>query len=130
MGLDTTHDCYSGGYGGFNLLRAAIARAAGEQIEDSFSVLYNYDDFRPINFHGEWDKTPEDILTVLIVHSDCEGKIMSEHCGPLADRIEKLLPDIPEVDHAHGGRRFRKMAQRFVDGLREAAEANEDVEFF
>ena len=130
MGLDTTHDCFSGSYGSFNLLRAAIAKAAGEQIEDGFSVLYNYDDFKDKNYAGEWDETPDDILTVLIVHYDCDGKIKTEHCGPLADRIEKLLPDIPEVDYTQGGRQYRKMAQQFVDGLREAAAADEDVEFF
>jgi hypothetical protein len=29
MGLDTTHDCWHGSYGGFNRWRNAIAAAAG-----------------------------------------------------------------------------------------------------
>src|SRR5262245_45834798 len=32
---------------------------------------------------GHWDKDPEDVLDVLFIHSDCEGKIPHRFCYPL-----------------------------------------------
>lgn len=58
-------------------------------------------------------------INVLMLHSDCDGEIASEVCGPLADALEALLPHMPErgiYDEQ------RPATLRFIAGLREAAE--------
>jgi hypothetical protein len=60
-------------------------------------------------------------------HSDCDGEIPAEMCGPLADALEALLPRMPEralYDIA------RPATVRFIAGLRRAAAAGEAVEFY
>ena len=81
------------------------------------------------NLFGEWDKTPDDPLLVLIAHSDCEGVIHPEQAIPLANRIEELMPLLStEPDTGHIGD-WKIKTQKFIDGLRLAAESGEDVEF-
>lgn len=87
------------------------------------------------NLMGEWDSIPHNIqgqpdpLIILLAHSDCEGLIKSEHCRLLADRIAALIPLLPsDPDGGHIGD-WSEKSKRFVDGLRKAAEAGEDLEF-
>lgn len=61
-------------------------------------------------------------------HSDCDGKIDPDHCSLLADRLEGLLPNL----HGNGGGHlgdYKAKTEQFIKGLREAAEANEPLEF-
>lgn len=138
MGLDTTHDCWSGAYSAFNRFRTGILRAAqGDYLERNglsskgFTIGYHWypwDMFTENNLMGQWDTLPEDPLVVLIAHSDCEGIIPAAATGPLADRLEGLLPALDDDGvggHYHG----RKDVEQFIAGLRTAAAANEDVEF-
>jgi hypothetical protein len=55
--------------------------------------------------------------------------IRSKHAGPLADRIEELLSSLPPDGDVFRGPFHRETARRFVNGLRAAAAAGEDVEF-
>jgi hypothetical protein len=92
-------------------------------------VLIDWGHITMANVMGEWDKTPTDPLLVLITHSDCEGVIHPAQAGPLADRLTELLPLLPdEADLGHIGA-WRPKTQAFIDGLRAAVEAGEDVEF-
>lgn len=76
-----------------------------------------------------WDVLKPDILHILLDHSDCDGWIPAEQCGPLADRLEELLPLLPTTpDDGHIGD-WRVKTQAFIDGLRLAASKNENVEF-
>jgi hypothetical protein len=76
-----------------------------------------------------WDCLKPDPLHVLLHHSDCEGSIPAADCGPIADRLESLLPMLPkEPDAGHIGDWAQK-TQTFIDGHRRAAAAGEDVEF-
>jgi hypothetical protein len=44
----------------------------------------------------KWDIFGNDPLAKLLAHSDCGGELEAEVCGPLADRLEGLLPLLPE----------------------------------
>lgn len=127
MGLDTTHDCWHGPYSAFNRWRAelhvAIQRHRGTKD--------------PLGLNG-WEalfrappeawpyKDPADPLDVLMSHSDCDGEIPAEMCGPMADALEALLPMWPERGFYDGA---RPATLRFIAGLRRAAAAGEPVEF-
>lgn len=127
MGLDTTHGCWNGPYGGFSRWRTEIARAAGYSIiHDGDSNRMNYelpwDKLKPENYQGEWNEPPADDLWYLLAHSDWDGVIHPDHGALLAKRLEELVPLLPSAGD-------RECGQRFIDGLWAAAMAGEDVEF-
>lgn len=65
-------------------------------------------------------------INVLMNHSDCDGEIPSEVCGPLADALQEVIERMPKrgtYDQA------LPATARFIAGLRKAAEAGEAVEF-
>jgi hypothetical protein len=74
------------------------------------------------------DGTP-DPLIVLLAHSDCEGEIQEDFCGPLADRLEELLPLLGEEDGGGHIGSYTTKTEQFIRGLRAAAEAGEPVGF-
>jgi hypothetical protein len=138
MGLDTSHDAWHGAYSAFGRWRNRLTEVAGYQL-----MSVNYDDgikrdtpmiewhlYRErIELMGEWAETPHDPLLVLIAHSDCEGVIHPAQAGPLADRLEGLLPLLGEEDGGGHIGGYREKTQKFIDGLRRAVAANEDVDF-
>lgn len=141
MGLDTSHDAWHGAYGGFAQWRHEIAVALG-LIEKDQSLFpkqwYQEDDVResPLNWEklnamtdcmGNWTEQPEDPIWYLLNHSDCDGVIKHEHLLPLADRLQELVPVIDKEEYITDWRRNR--TQQFVDGLRAAYEAGEDLDF-
>lgn len=143
MGLDTTHGCWQGAYSAFTRWRNQLAVSAGYELmhptpqEISEGALpsskypaIEWSGIEEKNFAGEWHRTPPDPLIVLIAHSDCDGVIHPAQAGPLANRLEELLPKLPEGDGGGHIGDWREKTQRFVDGLREAVRAGEDVEFY
>jgi hypothetical protein len=138
MGLDTSHDCWQGAYSAFSRWRDELARAAGytfftpEGDYRAYVREINWGALEPKNYEGEWDRIPEDPLIILLAHSDYDGEIKPEHAPLIADRLEQLLPKLPETEATgHIGRRgWRGTTQRFIDGLRAAADAGEPVEFY
>lgn len=76
-----------------------------------------------------WTHFNADPLTKLLNHSDCDGEIAAGDCGPLADRLETLLPLLPDEDGGGHVRHWRETTRRFIDGLRRASEAGESVRF-
>jgi hypothetical protein len=93
------------------------------------TVMIDWGHITAENLMGEWARTPDDPLIVLIAHSDCEGLIHPSQALPLADRLAGLLPLLPS-DQAPGHiGDWRFKTQKFIDGLRLATERNEDVEF-
>lgn len=129
MGLDTTHDCWHGSYGSFAAWRNRLAIASGWSTTteerrpgvESY-VTPNREQYHDRNYQGWWDEPPADPLTVLFVHSDCDGWIFHEHIGPLADALDKidLTGEEEWVDQRRG---------LFVAGLRRAESEGEIVEF-
>lgn len=139
MGLDTSHDCWHGAYSAFSRWRDKLAEVAGYQIAKvdwgpgSFgprdTVLIDWGHIEEECCQGTWTETPADPLIVLIAHSDCDGWIHPAQAGPLADRLEELLPLLPDEEAAGHVRHWRTTTQRFIDGLRAAVAAGESVEF-
>jgi hypothetical protein len=145
MGLDTSHDCWHGAYSAFGRWRQKVAEAAGYAVwavkYDDSSVTYDtvmidWGHLPENALMGEWPETPADPLLVLIAHSDCDGEIRPEQAGPLADRLEELLPALERTDAeegafghiaARGG--YAGAARKFIDGLRAAVAADEPVDF-
>lgn len=146
MGLDTSHDCFHGAYSSFHRWRMAICLAAGwGDLEDAPGYRGRGREPAGPGFTPPADKMtegldwPNDVLTLLLNHSDCDGEIEAEACLPLAERLEGLLPALEEADRATcesdwvrmgwpGGERKGRTVQ-FIAGLRRAAEAGEPVEF-
>lgn len=131
MGLDVSHNCWSGPYSAFNRWRDKLAEVAGYKFvhsNDGFPhdvVDLQWDSYQTKNYYGDWDTEPDDALIYLIVHSDCEGVIHPEHAGPLADRLTKLLPYLSDT-HLNS---YLALTRRFIRGLRLAAAAGQDVVF-
>lgn len=150
MGLDTTHDCWHGGYGAFQRWRQKLAEVVGIPLQfmqgfypdpvwglDSIAEaltgtatvyahnLHEYHALLPIR----WDILKPDILHVLLHHSDCDGEIAAKDCAPMADRLTELLPLLPDEDVGGHIGNWRAKTQAFIDGLRMAASRGEAVEF-
>jgi len=142
MGLDTSHDCWHGAYSAFTRWRHAVAVAGGYRIvspspeERANGNYFDYVDidwsiFRDENYQDEWRNGPyiDDPLLLLIVHSDCDGIIHHEHARVLAGRLEGLIDKLDEGQSGGHIWSMREVTQRFVNGLRKAADAGEDVDF-
>lgn len=136
MGLDTTHNCWHGAYSAFNRWRNHVAQAAGYAVEGR-NVLIDWGHVTEANLQGDWKQIPHgldgpDPLIILIAHSDCDGTIRTEHAGPLAERLEDLLPKIQDEDgggHVAASGGYRQVTYNWINGLREASDLGEDVEF-
>lgn len=129
MGLDTSHDCWSGPYSAFQRWRNTLAVAAGYKLAEGEygvkTVDLLWDMIEDKNYQGEWDSPPgDDPLLYLLVHSDCDGVIHPEHGVHIAARLEQLLPKLDGDEWATGRTR------QFIDGLKAAAKAGEDVGFY
>jgi hypothetical protein len=140
MGLDVSHDCWHGAYSAFSRWRDQLARSAGYMVAKVDTgpdvwggprdmVLIDWGHIEDKNYMGEWDATPADPLIILFAHSDCEGVIHPEQATPLADRLTELMPLLPEGEAPGHVRHWRNTTQQFIDGLRAAAAAGEDVKF-
>jgi hypothetical protein len=132
MGLTTTHGCWNGTYGTFNLWRQKVARAVGWSVYPMPPGFFTWDIpgvdvFRLSSdeMNGRWGRLPEDPLVVLMAHNDDEGILPVEVLAPLADRLEELLPVIESEPWPD----FQRMTRTFVAGLRDAAAAGEVVRF-
>lgn len=121
MGLDVSHDCWSGAYSAFMRWRTKLAEVAG------FPPLVKMAGYDSPGL--SWRPYEKDPLTTLLDHSDCEGKLAAADCAPLAARLEELLPKLDGEGGGHIGL-WRDKTERFIAGLRRAAEAGEDVEFY
>lgn len=147
MGLSVSHGCWSGSYGIFARWREAVARCIGidltrmqgfhtpkmeAEIEHYRSIGAPADlieAFAKLQYHGQipW-KGVIDPLRHLLDHSDCEGSIATVLCGPIADRLEAIVPLLPD-EGSDGMMSVRGTTEKFVSGLRAAVAAGEDVEF-
>lgn len=119
MGLDTTHDCWHGAYSAFHGWRKKLCEVAG------YGDLDNRE-----GFGGDTPWPDDDPLIVLLNHSDCDGEIEAKDCAAIADRLESLIPALERAGEAGGHiGNFAEKTQKFIDGLRKAAEVGESVGF-
>lgn len=138
MGLDTSHGAWHGAYSAFTRWRHAVAEAAGYLVRKvdwgdrgmlpMDTVLIDWGHVPEGALYGKWAETPADPLLVLIAHSDCEGEILPAQAGPLADRLEELLPKLSGDYGGHIGD-IKAKTLVFIAGLRAAVEANEPLDF-
>lgn len=137
MGLDTSHDCWHGPYSAFMRWRERLVRLAwggyGEQGGQRGN-LWNYPGYHGQQYHKQDQTSPEplkypenDPLVTLICHSDCDGEIAPELCGPLADRLQEIMDAKMPARALYD--ELRPATERFIAGLRKAAAAGEPVEF-
>lgn len=157
MGLDTTHGCWHGAYSAFSRWRMKLAEVAGVPLplmEGYYRgvpaealewlapraggprcghylgpMLHGHLEemlpFLPLS----WDALKPDVLHELLNHSDTDGEIPADVCGPLADRLAELLPLLDGDGGGHIGS-YREKTEIFIAGLRAAAAAGEPVEFY
>src|SRR5699024_4550241 len=118
---ETRTEAWYGAYSAFGRWQDTLAAAAEVQID--WGHITND------NLVGKWEATPSDPLVVLIAHSDCDGEIHPDQAGPLADRLEDLLPQLPSrPDSGHIGD-WAATTQKFIAALRESAESGQKVMF-
>jgi len=148
MGLDISPGVWSGAYGAFSRWRHMLAEAAGYEVAEVVTevisspgrmdykstrptVLIDWGHIKPENYEGVWAKAdePADPLILLIAHSDCDGHLTPRHARLLADRLEELLPLLPdEIMPGHIGDLHAK-TRIFIDGCRAAHKANQRLRF-
>lgn len=149
MGLDCSHDAWHGAYSAFMRWRTEIARVAGLPplclMEGFFSPSNGYaavyldphaSDLSRSSLERlheqlpiKWDCLKPSPLHELLYHSDCDGEIAADRCGPIADELEKLIPLLPDGDAGGHIGHWRRKTEQFVKGLRVAAAEGEPLEF-
>ena len=144
MGLDTTHNAWHGSYSRFSRWRNALAEAAGWALTNEGVSLGSGGDYTipedripdmpprggyPNGVYlGDWPEgQPEDVLDVLMIHSDCEGDIPHRFTEPLAERLHGLLPKLAAVGDDRDD--WREVTTDFICGLMLANSRGEDVGF-
>ena len=145
MGLEVSHDAWTGSYGAFSAWRAALAGTAGYEVTAdrdengriSLAELrdahYGVADWQitPERLDGEWNgEEPADPLLVLLLHADHTGYIHPGQALPLAERLEQLRPRLAGFTGDAGDEMNFQLATRlFAEGLRRAAEHGESLVF-
>lgn len=114
MGLDTTHNCWHGPYSRFNSFRTELAKAIGVNLMEmeGFGGIVKF------------TSNEEEPLNILLNHSDCDGKISHKETLPLADRMREI---VVQGLVAEGWVKERMV--QFINGLKDAHKAGEDVDF-
>ena len=147
MGLDTSHDCWHGGYTAFMVWRRWVAERAGYppldmmrgfQMEgqelplwiEASGLRYGFGKHKPIR-PISWQPMAGDPLAILLSHSDCDGRIRWWDAEGIARRLLEVVREVkedPDPREPHEAR-FATAALRFARGLLRAHAAREDVEF-
>ena len=124
MGLDMSHDCWSGGCTSFYRFRTLIAMLAGMPSLGSMEGYCGYAAIR-------WDSLKPDVLHELLNHSDCDGDIQWERCSDLADRLEEIKGAVDETvtDPEDGMPDFIGKLDMMIKGLMSAYECKENILF-
>ena len=125
MGLDCSHNTFSGPYSSFNRFRQAVAKAAGGSFPSHDKDFRVNGEIPKKNWwYVEDEFTEEDWpgLCEFLNHSDCDGEISPEMCGKVAKDLSKLKPKFE-------GGEFLFVLQRFIKGCLEAERRGEPVEF-
>lgn len=140
MKLRVEPNCFVGDPLEFMNWRLLLAKAAGygvdgwEQDDVTFLVpALDYENISYENVMGIWDIEPEDVLIILLAHSDEDGALYPTHLSDLADRIEALIPELVNFsEHDEGSPKQEAevlITQKFVDGLRAAVEEDTALTF-
>ncbi len=128
MGLYVTYDCFTMSYSTFSAWRDFLADAIGKSCKP-------YSRSKDACL-GIWDKPPEDMVDIILEHSDCDGIIQAKYLKPLADRLEEIVK-IAEEQLNDRGDNYQypyyhhniSITHQFINGLRKADIDGKDVEF-
>lgn len=136
--MDTTHGCWNGPYSAFMRWRSELhywltadpdGRDGYENAIRSGEPVYYWAD-APLPLRDTLEKFRGQLeapMRAFMTHSDCDGEIAAEDCGPLADALQIII-DVcmpPRAMYDIG----KPATERFIEGLRAAAAAGEAVEF-
>jgi len=116
MGLDVSHDCFSGSYGTFNRYREYLCSLVGIDA----TKMQGLCDVGP---GLEWPTDSEEPICIMVNHSDCDGDIPKEDVLPLANRLKELLPKMENEE------RWKQKTEQWIEGLMFAHEEGDKVEF-
>lgn len=117
MGLDVSHDCWSGAYSRFHRYRTYLASLVGMD----YNLMDGLRDDRQKGL--PWPDDSEEALCILLNHSDCDGDIVHKDCLPLANRLKELLPKMDDEPD------WKQRTEQWIEGLMAAHDAGEDVDF-
>ncbi len=120
MGLDTSHNAWHGAYSAFMRWRTEIARLIDVPLDKMEGFVLG---------GVKWETLRPDPLYALLSHSDCDGEIAPDDCAKIADRLEELLPKLPEGDAGGHIGYWREKTKQFIDGCRAASAAGEPLDF-
>lgn len=137
MGLDTSHGCWHGAYSAFTRWRHKIAEVAGYAVwsvvyDDgikSDTIMLDWGHVTEENLAGKWNEMPSDPLILIFAHSDCHGELPWQFCAKLAERLEEIMPLLPDGDAPGHIGNWRYKTQEFIDGLKLAHKLQENVNF-
>lgn len=149
MGLDCSHNAFSGAYSAFNRLRQFVCAATGgsfpphwmygpdgEILHDPDGATRYHTQIPSDRFQcGEGytrDEWPG--LFEFLTHSDCDGEISPTWCTKVANDLEKLMPQFEAMRWESSGHLARdggyvSVIRQFIAGCRDAAEAGEPLTF-
>jgi len=131
MGLDCSHDAFSGAYSSFSRFRKVIVT-----LMDGSFPPHEDKSLDPNSWYwsNQYSQETHPGLFVFLCHSDCDGEISPEDCKKIADEMEALLPKIDEMGEGEGHIKrdggYGEVARRFIKGCRKAHKANEPLEFY
>ena len=110
MGIDfkvgNLHASWS--YGGFHEFRKRLAAEIGMDLEELYKGKYPF---------------PQEPLTFLLDHSDCDGILTSEQCLKLWPRLELLTASWPATDYD------KIQAAQLIECMKATAKAGTVLEF-
>jgi hypothetical protein len=98
----------------FNVLRGLLFKVAFNESLDDFYEQLQIGEFQ------RTDSMTEHPLMPLIHQPDDDGHVMAEHCIPLANEIERLLPDVTIPEGLEGVEQgdYPYLIQQMVKGLK------------
>ena len=95
-------DIYDSGYGGFTHFRVAIAKAYNEEFgklyEDWVWCSMTSNEF-PKQDSDRINELANDDLNLLLLHSDCDGKLTPKECKRIYKITKDLKCDYPQCNY-------------------------------
>ena len=133
MGLDVSHNAFSGAYGAFNRFRTIVCKAAGGSFPPHEDAALDRNSFY---VPDECTRKTAPGLYEFLGHSDCDGEIDPQTCKLVADELEALLPKIEELaqttpagEHIEREGGYVAVTKKFIEGCRAAHANNENLYF-